>query len=105
MHIVYAQLPCVGGPGAHLECALQPYSSPIHIHIKQPHSHTQKPRPFTATGHRKTHSQAHTHRHLVAAPSATLDGELREIGKVMVEEWLEEAGAAGQQVIDAYNAM
>ena len=42
---------------------------------------------------------------VVSAPSAQLDGELREIGKVMVKEWLDEAGAAGQKVIDAYNAM
>ena len=41
----------------------------------------------------------------VAAPSQQLDSELREIGKVMVKEWLDEAGASGQQVIDAYNAM
>lgn len=42
---------------------------------------------------------------VVSAPSAQLDGELRAIGKVMVKEWLDEAGPAGQKVIDAYNAM
>jgi TRAP-type transport system periplasmic protein len=41
----------------------------------------------------------------VSAPTPQLDSELREIGKVMVKEWLDEAGASGQQVIDAYNAM
>jgi TRAP-type C4-dicarboxylate transport system substrate-binding protein len=41
----------------------------------------------------------------VSAPSAQLDAELREIGKVMVKEWLDEAGASGKKVIDAYNAM
>jgi len=41
----------------------------------------------------------------VSAPSAELDAELRQIGDVMVKEWLEEAGATGQQVIDAYRAM
>ncbi len=41
----------------------------------------------------------------VTAPSAKLDSELREIGKVMVKEWLDEAGASGKKVIDAYHAM
>jgi len=41
----------------------------------------------------------------VSAPSAELDAELRQIGAVMVKEWLDEAGATGQQVIDAYRAM
>ena len=41
----------------------------------------------------------------VLAPSEQLDGELREIGAVMVKEWLDEAGASGKEVIDAYNAM
>ena len=41
----------------------------------------------------------------VAAPSAQLDSELRDIGDVMVKEWLEEAGSSGKAVIDAYNAM
>ena len=41
----------------------------------------------------------------VSAPSAQLDAELREIGAVMVKEWLEEAGADGKKVIDAYKAM
>ena len=42
---------------------------------------------------------------VVSAPSAQLDTELREIGKVMVKEWLDEAGASGKKVIDAFNAM
>jgi len=41
----------------------------------------------------------------VSAPSAELDAELRQIGDVMVKEWLDEAGATGQKVIDAYRAM
>ena len=41
----------------------------------------------------------------VSAPSAQLDAELREIGAVMVKEWLDEAGANGKKVIDAYKAM
>jgi TRAP-type C4-dicarboxylate transport system substrate-binding protein len=41
----------------------------------------------------------------VSAPSAKLDAELREIGAVMVKEWLEEAGADGQKVIDSFKAM
>jgi TRAP-type C4-dicarboxylate transport system substrate-binding protein len=41
----------------------------------------------------------------VSAPSAELDTELRQIGDVMVKEWLDEAGATGQKVIDAYKAM
>jgi TRAP-type C4-dicarboxylate transport system substrate-binding protein len=41
----------------------------------------------------------------VSAPSAELDTELRQIGDVMVKEWLDEAGATGQKVIDAYRAM
>lgn len=41
----------------------------------------------------------------ISAPSQQLDGELREIGAVMVQEWLDEAGASGKEVIDAYNAM
>ena len=42
---------------------------------------------------------------VVSAPSAQLDTELREIGKVMVKEWLDEAGPSGKKVIDAFNAM
>ena len=41
----------------------------------------------------------------VSAPSAELDTELRQIGDVMVKDWLDEAGATGQKVIDAYRAM
>ncbi len=42
---------------------------------------------------------------VVSAPSEKLQGELRAIGKVMVDEWLQEAGADGKAVIDAFNAM
>ncbi len=38
----------------------------------------------------------------VSAPSEKLNRELREIGQVMVGEWLKEAGAAGQKIIDNY---
>jgi len=41
----------------------------------------------------------------VSAPSAQLDTELREIGKIMVKEWLDEAGEAGGKVIADFNAM
>lgn len=41
----------------------------------------------------------------VSAPSAELDGELRAIGAVMVKEWLEESGAEGAAIIEAYKAM
>jgi len=41
----------------------------------------------------------------VSAPSARLDAELRAIGKVMVKEWLEEAGADGQKVIASFQSM
>ena len=41
----------------------------------------------------------------VSAPSAKLDGQLREIGAVMVKEWLKEAGDDGQKVIDSFKAM
>ncbi|GGO50399.1 TRAP-type C4-dicarboxylate transport system, substrate-binding protein [Roseovarius pacificus] len=40
----------------------------------------------------------------VSAPSETLSAELAEIGATMTQEWLENAGDEGQQVIDAYNA-
>ncbi|MFT5659147.1 MAG: TRAP-type C4-dicarboxylate transport system substrate-binding protein [Gammaproteobacteria bacterium] len=42
---------------------------------------------------------------IVSPPTKKLDGELREIGKVMVSEWLAEAGENGKSVVDAYNAM
>ena len=42
---------------------------------------------------------------VVSAPSEKLQGELRAIGEVMVDEWLQEAGAEGKAVIDAFNAM
>jgi TRAP-type C4-dicarboxylate transport system substrate-binding protein len=34
-----------------------------------------------------------------------LVGELKEIGKTMTTEWLEKAGAEGQAIVDAFNAM
>ena len=40
----------------------------------------------------------------VSPPSATLSGQLAEIGKTMTSEWLKKAGAEGQQVIDAYRS-
>ncbi len=42
---------------------------------------------------------------VVSAPSEKLQNELRDIGGTMVKEWLEEAGASGQAVVDAYQAM
>jgi len=38
----------------------------------------------------------------VIEPSDELMGSLRDIGKTMTEEWLEEAGESGQEVIEAY---
>ena len=35
----------------------------------------------------------------------TLVNELNEVGKIMVAEWLAEAGAEGQAIVDAYKAM
>ncbi|MBU3258958.1 TRAP transporter substrate-binding protein [Roseovarius sp. PS-C2] len=40
----------------------------------------------------------------ISSPSETLSGELAEIGATMTQEWLENAGDEGKQVIDAYNA-
>lgn len=40
----------------------------------------------------------------VLAPGAKLEGELVEIGGVMTNEWLEEAGADGKALIDSYKA-
>lgn len=40
----------------------------------------------------------------IAQPSEQLSQELAAIGETMTAEWLEEAGDAGQSVIDAYNA-
>lgn len=40
----------------------------------------------------------------VAAPTETLQAELLAIGETMTAEWLENAGAEGQAVIDAYRA-
>ncbi|MEM6905951.1 MAG: C4-dicarboxylate ABC transporter substrate-binding protein, partial [Pseudomonadota bacterium] len=40
----------------------------------------------------------------VAPASDTLKGELQAIGQTMTEEWLAEAGEAGQAIIDAYRA-
>lgn len=39
----------------------------------------------------------------VAAPSDTLQNELKAIGATMLEEWLEEAGDSGKAIIEAYN--
>ncbi len=39
----------------------------------------------------------------VITPSETLQSELREIGKTMVNEWLAESGATGKAIIDNYN--
>ena len=39
----------------------------------------------------------------VAAPSDTLAGQFQEIGKTMTADWLKNAGADGQSVIDAFN--
>lgn len=39
----------------------------------------------------------------IVTPSDTLQGELKAIGKTMTAEWLENAGADGQAVLDAYN--
>lgn len=41
----------------------------------------------------------------VAAPSETLQNELKGIGKTMLEEWLKEAGDSGKTIVDAYKAM
>lgn len=41
----------------------------------------------------------------VAAPSDTLQAELKDIGKTMLEEWLKEAGDDGKKIVDAYQAM
>lgn len=41
----------------------------------------------------------------VAPASDTMKGELQEIGQVMTAEWLEAAGAEGQAIVDAFNAM
>lgn len=40
----------------------------------------------------------------VSEPSETLSEQLSEIGETMTEEWLEDAGAEGQQVIEAFEA-
>ncbi|MGG7644769.1 TRAP transporter substrate-binding protein [Rhodovulum sp. YNF3179] len=40
----------------------------------------------------------------ISDPSETLSGQLAEIGETMTQEWLEEAGAEGQQVIEAYQS-
>ncbi|MTJ05126.1 MAG: TRAP transporter substrate-binding protein [Sediminimonas qiaohouensis] len=41
----------------------------------------------------------------VEAPSDTLRGELKQIGETMTEEWLEQAGAEGKEIVEAYRAM
>ncbi len=42
---------------------------------------------------------------IVAEPSQALDSSLREIGATMVNEWLDESGADGKTIIDAYKSM
>lgn len=39
----------------------------------------------------------------IVTPSEALQGELKAIGKTMTAEWLENAGADGQAVLDAFN--
>lgn len=39
----------------------------------------------------------------IVTPSETLQSELKAIGKTMTAEWLEQSGADGQAVLDAYN--
>lgn len=40
----------------------------------------------------------------VAPPSDTLMSQLREIGLTLTDEWLQNAGEAGQSIVDAYKA-
>ncbi len=40
----------------------------------------------------------------VSEPTEKLQKEMREIGKTMIKEWLDEAGQTGTDIIDAYNA-
>lgn len=40
----------------------------------------------------------------VSEPSEALQNALEEIGKTMTQEWLERAGAQGQQIIERFNA-
>ena len=41
----------------------------------------------------------------VEPPSDTLRGELQQIGETMTAEWLEQAGAEGEKIVEAYRAM
>ena len=41
----------------------------------------------------------------VAAPTETLQTELKAIGKTMLDEWLKESGDSGKKIVDAYQAM
>lgn len=41
----------------------------------------------------------------VEPPSDTLRGELQQIGETMTAEWLEQAGAEGEEIVEAYRAM
>ncbi|WP_296765621.1 TRAP transporter substrate-binding protein [Sediminimonas sp.] len=41
----------------------------------------------------------------VEPPSDTLRGELQEIGETMTAEWLEQAGAEGEEIVEAFRAM
>jgi TRAP-type C4-dicarboxylate transport system substrate-binding protein len=38
----------------------------------------------------------------VSPPSAALKSDLQKVGATMLQEWLKNAGADGQQVVDAY---
>ncbi len=38
----------------------------------------------------------------IAAPSPQLKSDLQKVGETMLKEWLEKAGAEGQQLVDAY---
>lgn len=41
----------------------------------------------------------------VEPPSDQLEGDFKEIGRTMTEEWLERAGATGEEIVEAYRAM
>ncbi len=41
----------------------------------------------------------------VSQPSEALSERLDEIGQIMADEWLEDAGEAGQEILDAYHDM
>jgi TRAP-type C4-dicarboxylate transport system substrate-binding protein len=41
----------------------------------------------------------------ILPPSAALKSDMRKIGDTLLKEWLEKAGAEGQQLVDAYRKM